>query len=170
MDLSFSLFHSVSFQLDAAKNKKKAVEDISAMQIVKNIWPMRLYHTMQIEGASEPNYTIDTFSTHVMGGVDKLHTEGLSGDGIFVAIIDTGIDYMHPTLGAGFGPGFKVAYGTDLVGDAYNGSNTPFPDLDPYTECNEHGTHVAGSVGANPNPYNFTGVASNATLGMYRVS
>ena len=45
--------------------------------------------------------------------------------------IDTGVDYKHPTLGGGFGPGFKVVGGYDLVGDNYDGSNTPVPDPDP---------------------------------------
>lgn len=35
--------------------------------------------------------------------------------------IDTGIDYTHPSLGGGFGPGHKVIGGFDFVGDAYNG-------------------------------------------------
>ena len=38
------------------------------------------------------------------------------------------IDYTHPALGGGFGPGHLVSYGTDLVGDDYNGENTPVPD------------------------------------------
>ena len=62
-----------------------------------------------------------------MTGVDKLHAEGLKGDGVLVGIIDTGIDYNHPALGGCFGSGCKVAGGTDLVGDAYNGTNTPVP-------------------------------------------
>ena len=32
-----------------------------------------------------------------------------------------GIDYTHPALGGGFGPGFKVVGGYDLVGDDYTG-------------------------------------------------
>jgi len=35
--------------------------------------------------------------------------------------VSIGIDYTHPTLGAGFGPGHKVIGAYDLVGDAYNG-------------------------------------------------
>ncbi len=68
-------------------------------------------------GKNDPKVPVDTFSTHVMTGVDKLHAEGYSGKGIKIGIIDTGLDYKHPALGGGFGPGFKVDHGTDLVGD-----------------------------------------------------
>lgn len=110
----------------------------------------------------------DTFAPHVITGVDKLHAEGILGKGIRVAIIDTGVDYLHPALGGGFGPGFKVSHGADFVGDDYTGYNDPIPDDDPM-DCDGHGTHVSGILGANTNPYNFTGVAPQATIGMYRV-
>jgi hypothetical protein len=35
-----------------------------------------------------------------------------------------GVDYTHPALGGGFGPGFKVIGGFDLVGDNYDGGST----------------------------------------------
>lgn len=79
------------------------------------------------------------------------------------------IDYSHPALGDGcFGEGCLVAFGTDLVGDAYSGFNTPVPDDDPM-DCAGHGTHVAGIVAAQKTAYNFTGAAPDAVLGAYRV-
>ena len=47
---------------------------------------------------------------------------------------------MHPALGGGFGEGYKVRYGRDLVGDKYDaaglyGSTTPEPDDDPMDNC-----------------------------------
>lgn len=59
---------------------------------------------------------------------------------------------MHPALGGGFGKGFKVIKGYDLVGDAYTGLNTPKPDSDPLDACGAdseasgHGTHVSGII------------------------
>ena len=102
---------------------------------------------------------------------------GLHGEGIKVAVIDTGIDYTHANFG---GPGTVAAYnaanaadtlparpaavrssaprvkgGTDLVGDDYNAAATagspaliPHPDPNPL-DCNGHGSHVAGTAGGS---------------------
>jgi hypothetical protein len=77
-----------------------------------------------------------------MGGVDKLHRRGIKGKGIKIGIIDTGVDYRHPALGAGFGPGHKIAGGHSFVFD--NGTVGGGPD--PLISCygGGHGTHVAG--------------------------
>ena len=105
-------------------------------------------------------------------GVPKVweNTLGLpspaTGDGISIGIIDTGVDYQHPTFG-GTGnltdyqnndrtaletgeanvefPTAKVVGGFDFAGDAYTGGNTPAPDPDPM-DCNGHGSHVAGTA------------------------
>jgi minor extracellular serine protease Vpr len=111
-----------------------------------------------------------------MTGADAAQNDlGLTGAGVKVGIIDTGVDYHHPDLGGGFGPGFRVATGYDFVGDRYNAASTggaliPHPDADP-DDCNGHGTHVAGIVGASGNPATggARGVAPGVTFGAYRV-
>ncbi|QRV93651.1 pyrolysin [Ceratobasidium sp. AG-Ba] len=115
---------------------------------------------------------VDKFSTHQMTGVNRMHGNGIFGKGITIGIIDTGIDYTHPALGGKFGPGNKVIGGYDFVGDAYTGKegSVAKPDNDPLDQCNGHGTHVAGIIGANPdNPYNVTGVAYQSSINAYRV-
>ncbi|ORY97251.1 peptidase S8/S53 domain-containing protein [Syncephalastrum racemosum] len=113
---------------------------------------------------------------HQMTQVDRVQNElGLKGKGITVGIIDTGVDYRHPSLGGGFGPGYKVQYGYDLVGDNFNYTepDTKNPKTTPLDDCPRsaagHGTHVAGIIGAEDETYNFTGVAPGATLGMWRI-
>lgn len=69
-----------------------------------------------------------------------------------LTFVGLGIDYLHPAFGGGFGKGFKVSNGYDLVGDKYTGSNTPVPDSDPLDACTAasgasgHGTHVSGII------------------------
>src|SRR5439155_25507784 len=85
-----------------------------------------------------------------------------NGQGVTVAVIDTGIDYTHPALGGGFGPGFKVKGGYDFVDN----------DADPFDTFG-HGTNVAGIIAANPftiNGEQYSGVASGASLVALRVS
>ena len=111
-----------------------------------------------------------------MTGADLAQNElGLTGAGVKVAVMDTGIDYDHPDLGGGFGPGFRVVTGHDFVGDGYDaggsgGDLIPHPDGDP-DDCAGHGTHVAGIIGANGDPDDggALGVAPGVTFGAYRV-
>lgn len=85
-------------------------------------------------------------------GVSKIDAPGawqlgFRGDGVKVGIFDSGIDLEHPDLMA------AIDGGVDLVGDG-NG-------LD---DCNGHGTHVAGIVGARDNGRGTVGVAPRARL------
>lgn len=88
---------------------------------------------------------------------DRVRTEyGVTGAGLRVGIIDTGIDYDHAAFGAGFGPGHRVAGGYDYA-------NT---DPDPWDD-HGHGTHVAGIVGGNGG--GVVGVAPEVTLYAFKV-
>ncbi|KAH7017968.1 peptidase S8/S53 domain-containing protein [Microdochium trichocladiopsis] len=104
-----------------------------------------------------------------MAGVDRLHALGVKGKGVKIAIIDSGVDYNHPGLGGGFGPGKKVAFGRNYVLDDGQGGLD-----DPIATCSSggHGSHVAGIIaGEDPDDFGFgmLGVAPEATLGMYRI-
>lgn len=81
---------------------------------------------------------------------------GTRGQGVRVAIIDSGIDYNHFALGQGFGPGFKVIGGWDFVNN----------DADPFDDAG-HGTHVAGIVAGQSDQ--ITGVAPEVSLIAYKV-
>lgn len=107
---------------------------------------------------------------HAMTGVDRLHAEGVTGEGTKIAVIDAGIDAFHEALGGGFGPGFKVAGGYDFVGDQPdNDVDPPVPDNSPQTVCANHGTATSAIAAGLPYKFGFVGVAPNATVYHYKV-
>jgi subtilisin family serine protease len=110
--------------------------------------------------ASQPgvDYVTDDHQLYLLGGrrqttdygVAKVEAPaawrlGFRGKGVKVGIFDSGIDLQHPDL--------RVAGGVDLIGDG-NGMD----------DCNSHGTHVAGIVGALDNGKGTVGVAPEASL------
>ncbi|KAM0265373.1 hypothetical protein ACHAQJ_000215 [Trichoderma viride] len=187
LSLNYTLFRGASFQLDAIDLDPISMSaKIASVPAVKQVWPVRLLKRPNNttissvgSGASHLNNVSnharratsgkDTYSPHVAVQVDKLHNEGITGKGVKIGIVDTGVDFNHPALGACFGKGCVVSYGADLAGDAYDGTNTPVPGPEPYSSCQPHGTHVTGIIGALPNPMGFIGAAPGALIGMYRV-
>jgi subtilisin family serine protease len=154
------LWNGVSIVADASQLAK-----LESLGAVKAVFPNL---TVSLP-ASQPDLNTATGMT----GADIVRTAlGYDGTGIKVAVMDTGIDWNHPDLGGCFGPGCKVATGWDFVGDAFNASDptapidaTLHPDPNP-DDCNGHGTHVSGIVGANGR---IKGAAPGVTLGAYRV-
>jgi subtilisin family serine protease len=101
---------------------------------------------------------------------DLVHRAGNTGAGIKIAVVDTGIDYNHPAFGSCFRTkGCKVQKGYDFVGDDFDGSNDRVPDDDPYSNCNFHGTAVAGMAAGLDNPFDAPGAAPGAIIFPYRV-
>ncbi|KAK7413477.1 hypothetical protein QQX98_007625 [Neonectria punicea] len=184
------VFNGASFQVQNASatghNQTQFLRQLQAMPHVQSVWPVRNVHLSMPENqapapaegkarlrrrAETLNTTTDSFSTHVMTQVDQLREKGITGKGVRVAVIDSGIDYTHPALGGCFGPGCLVEAGWDFTGDDFlPGTIEAKPDGDPMDDCQGHGTHVAGTVAAQleGNEYGFTGAAPGVKLAAYR--
>ncbi|WP_412542209.1 S8 family serine peptidase [Longispora sp. K20-0274] len=81
--------------------------------------------------------------------ITALHDQGINGQGVTVAVIDTGVDAGHPLLAGQVLPGLEVQGGG-------NGQQ----DIDG------HGTHMAGIIAAKggPGPNDILGVAPGAKI------
>ncbi|KAL0952205.1 hypothetical protein HGRIS_008814 [Hohenbuehelia grisea] len=160
-----------------ASMKIESIDDVSQVTDIPGVKAVRpvmriprpvTFDDFTVSDPSDPR--VPPMGTHLMTGVDKLHAEGITGEGIKIGVIDSGIDYTNPALGGAKGSDQKVIGGYDFVGDKFDGSNKPSPDNDPREACNGHGTHVAGIIGANPgNKFGISGVAYKASLAAYRV-
>ncbi|KAK2611975.1 hypothetical protein QQS21_001940 [Conoideocrella luteorostrata] len=179
MKYTSDLFKGVSVKFSGDSNYGKASIQAAQSPIVKKIWPVYYFEQPKIDftpvhklfpdgRGADKRQANDTFGPHIMMQVDKLRDRGVTGRGIKVAVIDSGVDYKHPALGGCFGKGCLVSFGYDIVGDEYNGGNGPKPDPDPM-DCGSHGTHVSGIIAAQPNELGFTGVAPGVSLGAYKV-
>ena len=82
---------------------------------------------------------------------------GVRGEGVRVAVLDTGFDLTHPDLV----PNINFASSANFVPDEALQYGLP----DPFS----HGTHVAGTIAAAQNDFGIIGVAPDAELVLVKV-
>lgn len=136
--------------LSVTPSERTAIEQLS--------YVLRVHPDLPVTSAGlEPGVTSGVASGVALIRADQVWNDlGARGAGVTVAVIDTGVDYRHPALGEGFGPGFKVVGGYDFVN----------LDADPMDDSG-HGTHVAGIIAANS--ADLSGVAPDVSLISYKV-
>ncbi|KAG0238196.1 peptidase S8/S53 domain-containing protein [Mortierella sp. GBAus27b] len=165
----FTLMNGMSIDLQGVPPNKlpKILEQIRSMPGVVNVSPLTtlnqpkvVIHDTDLDAmAAMPQLSTAHEQTGVLSARNDLN---LTGSGIKIGIIDTGIDYTHEAFGSCYGPGCKIQYGYDFV-------DLQSLDTPGGFDCVGHGTHVAGIIAANSPSTNFYGVAPEATLGAYRV-
>nr|WP_254767346.1 S8 family peptidase [Salinilacihabitans rarus] len=112
----------------------------------------------------EENGTMHALAQTTPWGIDRVdadvaHSNGETGAGADIAILDTGIDSDHPDLQANLGSG------TAFV-ECKGG---PSICREPWDDDNEHGTHCAGTADAVDNSEGVVGVSTEATLHAVKV-
>jgi minor extracellular serine protease Vpr len=168
------LFKGISVRIDPDD-----VGKLAGIGSVSRIYPAR-YYSLGPVSTADPELA----TAIQMTGADLAQAAGWTGEGVKVAVMDTGIDVDHPDLGGDGNaaaphsfPNSRITTGLDLVGDDYNANPesasyqpVPHPDSLP-DDCNGHGTHVAGIVGADKasGANGALGVAPDVSFGAYRV-
>ena len=93
---------------------------------------------------------------HNYVGAQKAWANGVTGQGVRVAVLDGGFDLDHPDLA----PNINLTLSADFTGEGLQyGLAGPF----------SHGTHVAGTIAAADNGFGVIGVAPNAELVLVKV-
>lgn len=108
MNLDYKLFKGVSIQFRDLKTAEEEAVKLNSLPSVKQVWPNRVYSLPKDEvvwsGRSGGENFMknvkrqlgnDTFTPHLMTQVDKLHAEGVTGKGIKIGIIDSGVGVLY---------------------------------------------------------------------------
>lgn len=109
-----------------------------------------------------------------MVNAPEVWAKGYTGQGVVVAVVDTGVDYNHSDLNANIWRNSDeiAGNGKDDDGNGYiddiRGWDFVSSDNNPM-DLNNHGTHVAGTIAAEKNEFGVTGVAYNAKIMPVRV-
>ncbi|MGD6778657.1 S8 family serine peptidase [Sutcliffiella horikoshii] len=143
------------FSLEINANE---IPSLLATPGVKAVYPNVEYTTTEV--VTEEEFSPAMVDSAPFIGSNEAWDLGFTGEGVKVAIIDTGVDYTHPDLA----PNFGEYLGWDFVDNDADPQETPTGD--PRGAATTHGSHVAGTVAANGQ---IKGVAPDATLLAYRV-
>ncbi|WP_458119745.1 S8 family serine peptidase [Paenibacillus sp. Z6-24] len=152
------------------------IPKLAELSGVKSIYENSTYYTIPVQEpptltATAKQATYDPAPLNLIGA-QQAWNKGITGKGVKVGVIDTGVDYEHPDLKSAYKGGYDSV---DKDFDPYE--DRPLSvDEDPYGtgfEGTSHGTHVSGTiVGRAENKTSDIvqkGVAYDANLYAYRV-
>ncbi len=139
-----------------------AIKALSAMPCVGAVTPDGQLTLDSIGGYDPTSDAASLYSTTQMIGAQQLWARGITGKGVGVALIDTGVAPVQGLNGSG---------------QLFNGPDLSFDSQSPVLTYNDeygHGTHMAGIIAGNDtfggstqysgNSNQFTGVAPDARI------
>ena len=157
-------------KLDGARNYVLFVYDFSSSKVDYELLISAPQPDPPLQSFPEVPYLGRAFDWNLNAvNAPEVWAQGFTGEGTVVAVIDTGVDYLHPDLDENIwvNPGEIAGDGVDNDGNGYvddvHGWDFVHGDNDPQ-DGNGHGTHVAGTIAAERNGQGTTGVAYDATI------
>lgn len=132
----------------SVKGSQASLSKLAQSNKIEMVSPVKTYEVQQEEN-------IEIIGGNIVRGMFDRSDHRLTGKGVTVGVIDTGIDYTHPDL--------RRSYkgGQDLV----DGDEDPMETKSQDGASTLHGTHVAGIIAANGKIH---GVAPDAEVIAYR--
>ena len=185
IDMSNSYNYTVVMNAVSLKTKVKNLDKIAELKGVKDVIVSNYYEAFEVE--SENKELEDVSYTDVFMNSDKAWELGYTGEGMVVAVIDTGTDVNHEAfMGDIENPKYTKEELNELIGNlelsakgvtsadvVYHSEKIPYAfdyagnDSYAYSAGLDHGTHVAGIVGANSGK--IRGVAVDAQIIVMKV-
>jgi len=172
----FNAFNGIAMDIS-----EEEAEEIKKSEYVEDVYPNIQMQAMLTDSVPligvDHVWEIDANGNQCDDTDAEVENDCLTGKGVTIAVIDTGIDYTHPDLGACTTEEFlggqcnKVIEGFDFVNsrdmnwDGDYDDPEDLPDIDPIDD-NGHGTHCAGIAAGNGL---LKGVAPDAQLVSYKV-
>ncbi|WP_285842879.1 S8 family serine peptidase [Metabacillus litoralis] len=117
--------------------------------------PAVIHSSPVVSYASQIDESVPFIGGEDVRGLFDRSDHRLTGEGIKVAVIDTGVDYHHPDLRRSYHGGF----------DVIDGDQDPMETMAQDGSETIHGTHVTGIIAANGK---LKGVAPEAEIVAYR--
>lgn len=160
--LKYYSYGVATIELTDKTTKEAVMEAADQSNDLPVVWPNYIEEIEEIEEMPKEPYMDESAGSYYQWFHDFIGTEyawerGYMGQGVNVAVLDTGVRYTHLDISGNTLPGKNF----------YNGAKgTPF-EQDPH----QHGTHVAGIIGAiYGNDFKGAGIAPKAKVASYRVA
>ncbi|GIP25967.1 hypothetical protein J23TS9_10970 [Paenibacillus sp. J23TS9] len=148
------------------------VDKLLALPGVKAVFPNEEVHALPIADGHDFYPNMDESAPLI--GANDLWDSGFDGKGIKVGVIDTGIDYDHPSLHDAYKGGYDFVDNDNDPMETLPDSSKPDKNGSSYNTL--HGTHVSGTVAGRGDPKDpasttgwVRGVAPASDLYVYRV-
>ena len=180
IDYEKGFTYTQAFNGMSLKLKADDIDKLLTIDGVVSVDPDEEVHALELAGDNNIGPMMVDTVPHLE--VPELWDLGHEGQGVKVAVLDTGIDYNHPDFQEIYKGGHNFIEHTEDYArprdddDPYETTPEDRPDHMPEFSANgssfytSHGTHVAGIIaGTGNNEYGIKGIAPKIDLYAYRV-